>query len=261
MRKIITIASQKGGVGKTTTALNLGFSLSRQGHRVLVMEGDPQGALAIAGDLSDNNRRDVIHLLRQEISPDQVTALPEKGKPSLLGSGVRKPADALYLDQAARSGHLGDTIRKLGENFDYILIDAPTGINNISSVLLANSQGVIIPINCRGLSVQTLSLFLNLIQRIRQRRGPSLHLEGLLINMVDNRSAKEIEIYETIRNLFPLPVVFKTYIPFDERFEAASTEGVPVMSVTDGETPSHWFLDLAQELVARESSHTQGGAI
>lgn len=261
MRKIITIASQKGGVGKTTTALNLGFSLSHRGHRVLVMEGDPQGALAIAGNLNENSRLGVIHLLRQGMPLDQVAALPEKRNLYLLGSGVRKPADALYLDQAARSGQLGDTIRKSGENFDYILIDAPTGINNISSVLLANSQSVIIPINCRGLSIQTLPLFLNLIQRIRKRRGPKLHLEGLLINMIDNRSAKEIEIYETIRNLFPPSVVFKTYIPFDERFEAASTEGVPVISVADGAAPFHWFLDLAQELVERESSHTQGGTI
>ncbi len=144
MRKIITIASQKGGVGKTTTALNLGFSLSHQGNRVLVMEGDPQGALAIAGNLNENNRLGVIHLLRQGMPLDQVAAL---------------------------------TIRKSGENFDYILIDAPTGINNISSVLLANSQSVIIPINCRGLSIQTLPLFLNIIQRIRKRRGPKLHLE------------------------------------------------------------------------------------
>ncbi len=252
MGKIISVSSQKGGVGKTTTVLNLGFSLSRLGHKVLVMEDDPEGALTITGDLKKYTQQGMIQLLRKRATFDQVVVLTGNKNMSMVGSGARDPSDALYLDRCARNGRLGRMIRRLGGFFDYILIDTPTGINNISVMSLANSHGVIIPVNCKALTVQTLSPFLTLIQRVREKMNADLRVEGLLITMVDNRSPKEIETYETIRDSFPLSVLFKNYIPFDECFEEATTEGLPVALVSKGEQAFHSFMDLAEELKNRE---------
>lgn len=261
MTKIITVASHKGGVGKTTVAYNLGFALSRLGHKVLLIEGDPAGALTIAGGLNQPGQQGLIQLLRKKTTLRQIAVMVESANMYIVGGGVRDPAEALYLDRCAQNGHLAQLLKYLGNYFDYLLIDAPSGINNLSMTFLANSTGVIIPITCKALSIKTLSLFLGFVQQTRNSFNSSLRIEGLLINMIDNRSLKEVQAYEALRLSLPTSVLYKNFIPYDDCFETATTEGLPVALVDNGEHAFQSIVNVAKELISRNANDTQRGAL
>lgn len=259
MTKIITVASQKGGVGKTTVAFNLGFALSRLGYKVLLVEGDPAGALTIAGGLNQLDQKGLIHLLRKKTTFRQIAVRVGSSNMHIVGSGAWEPTDALYLDRCAQSGLLEQLLRYLGNYFDYLIIDAPSGINNITMALLTISHGIIFPVTCKALSVQTISPFLTLIQQTRKKINAKLRIDGLLINMLDNRNLKEVETYEIIRLSLPTSVLFRNFVPFNECIETATTEGVPVALVDKCDDAFKPFMDVAEELISRESNDTQRG--
>jgi chromosome partitioning protein len=251
MGKIICVASHKGGVGKTTTVLNLGFSLSRFGEKVLIVDADPQGGIAAASNLKKRTNRGLIDLVKGEAGPDEVVVPTRDGKMSVLGAGTTEPEDALFLEKEARRGTIGKTIRSVSENFGYTLIDAPPGTGGIVTTLLGASDSVLVPITCTALAVRTLPMILKLVRRIRARLNPSLLLEGVLVTMLDDRQTS-LEIYDEISGDFPASVLFKTVIPYDENFELASAKSVPAAMLPGADDAARAYVDLAVELKTRE---------
>ena len=251
MGKIICVASHKGGVGKTTTALNLGFSLSRFGEKVLIVDADPQGGIAAASNLKKRTTSGLVDLLKGEKKPEEVVAATKDKKMSVLGAGTTDPEDALFLEKEARKGTVGSTIRSVSKGFDYTLIDAPPGTGVIVTTLLGASDSVIIPVQCSALAVRTLPMMSKLVRNVRKKINPSLLLEGLLVTMLDDRPTS-LEIYDQMTGDFPAPVFFQTVIPYDENFETASAKSIPVAMLPGADLAAKAYIDLAVELKTRE---------
>lgn len=259
MGKIITVASQKGGVGKTTSALNLGYCLSRYGSRVMLIDGDPQGGMAIASNLTRQTDKGLIHLMKNTATPDEIIVNTRDKTMSVVGLGIIHPTDVLLLENEARNGTLGMLLQSLTKGYDYIIIDAPAGVGALPASLLSISHSVILTINCRSISLKTLPLFLKLFKTIQQEHNNYLVFEGVLITMIDQRNEIEKQILGEIRKRFPADAFFKTMIPYDEFFERASLHSVPIALMPQGVQAAKPYFELALEIKAKELLTNQGG--
>jgi chromosome partitioning protein len=253
MRRTLTVASQKGGVGKTTTVLNLGYSLSQLGHSVLLIDADPQGGMAIASNLKRRTSIGLVQLLLGTHRLDEVRFRSKNSALAAIASGVVGPTEALALESAARDGGLAQLLPIISDGFDYVLIDAPAGVYSVVRALLTASDGVIIPMRCQGLQVKSLPLFLKLVDEVRRRDNPHLSLEGALITMHDDRSALSQEILAELYEALPEPLFFKTIIRYDEAYERASVRAIPLAMLADAPLAGRAYLDLAIELREREA--------
>ncbi len=259
MNKIIAIASHKGGVGKTTTVLNLGFSLNQLGQKVMLIDGDPQGGIAIASNLKKRTTLGIINLLKNDASPKDVIIPTRDKNMSVVGIGAIEPEDVLFIEKEALRGNLGRIIQTISDGFDYILLDSPAGMGGIVTALLTVSSGVIIPINCRSIVVKSIPGFLKLINRLRDKLNQSLRIEGMLINMFDQNKTSETEVYNEIMKQFPPTVFFDTLIPFDENVERASIKAIPVGMLPEAQKIARAYIDLAAEIKVREIQVNIGG--
>ncbi len=258
MGKIITVASHKGGVGKTTTTLNLGYSLTRLGQKVLIVDSDPQGAMAVASNLKKRTSGGLINILRDNSERNKVV-IPTRDKTmAILGIGVNDPEDIFFLEKEARKGNVGKIIRSIGADYDYTLIDAPAGIGTLLTALLSISDSVLMPINSKAIAVKTIPIFLKLTQKIREKLNPNLRLEGVLVTMVDEREENAVMLQQ-LKGSFPPPILFDTIIPYDSNFESASIRALPVGLLPGGDETARPYMDLAIELKSRELSDKQRG--
>lgn len=259
MPRVLTVASQKGGVGKTTTVLNLGYTLARLGTRVLLVDADAQGGMAIASNLKKKTDRGLVHLLRGEASPEEITAVTRDGKMWIVGSGVSTPEDVFFLEERARDGSLEAAIRDLSRGYDHVFLDAPAGVGGTVTALLAASDGVILILHCRNLLLKSLPIFLKLVRHVRTHHNPDLVLDGALVTMWNSESPFEREILSELSESVPDALFFRTVIPSDGRFEEASIKAVPVMLLPEGRETARPYLELALEMKERELLRGVGG--
>lgn len=250
MSTIITVASQKGGVGKTTTALNLAFSLSRLSERVLVLDLDPQGSLAAAANLRKRTSRGLVELARGEARLDDVL-VPTRDGTMVIGSlGAATPRDVLEVEDWARSGKLGELVRDLARPYSTTIVDAPSGAGAVVEDLLAVSDAVIVPMPPRTLSLRALSGFLRTVQHVRER-NPGLRVAGVVVTMYDGESRADRRALGELQTALPDDILFRTEIPRDDLFEEASVRATPVALVPGGQRLGGMFLQLALEVRER----------
>ncbi len=259
MGRIISIASQKGGVGKMTVALNLAYSLSRFDGPVLVVDTDPQGSMAIASNLKKRTSLGLIDVLRERADPLEVVAMTRDGTMGFVGVGTLDGDDVVYYEQKAASGELSAAIRSLSEDYTYTIIDAPSGVGAIVTAALACSAGVVMPIQSRSLSLRTLPTFLKTIRWVRQRTNQDLRLSGILVTMYDKENPSEVKAFEAISANLPEELSFKTTIPFDGVFEKASMNSLPIALLPEGQELSHKFFQLAMELIDQQPKEETDG--
>ncbi|MFA5515977.1 MAG: ParA family protein [Desulfuromonadales bacterium] len=260
MGRILTVASQKGGVGKTTTTLNLGFSLSRLGSRVLLIDGDPQGGIAIASNLKKRTQQGLVDVLQGRCAAADIVMTTKDQALSIVGIGHPAPEEVFALEDAARDGRLGRLIREMAEGFDYLLIDAPAGIGGLVAALLEVSDGAILVAVPRMLSLKSLPSFFALTQWVRENRHAGLGLEGVVLTMTDESSEAENALRNEFRGSLPDEIFFRTQIPADQLFETASNRAIPVAMLSGGQRAAKPYLDLALELKEREVLHSKEGA-
>lgn len=237
-------------MGKTTTALNLGFSLSRLGKKVLIVDGDPQGGIAQISNLDVRTSKGLVHALRND--KDDIVVFYQENSLAIVGTGINDPGDVLLFEKAAADGTLGDLIRKISEGFDYVLIDAPVGIGQVVTALLGVSNSYILVMNCLASTVKSVSRFLEISQWIKENVNSELKLTGVIVTMFHKNSLSETKIYKHLKTKLPDRFFFNTIIPFDDIFESASMRGTPAAMLPDSQVAASRYQELAEEVQAMD---------
>ncbi len=259
MGKIIAVASQKGGVGKTTTCLNLAVSLTGLGKKVLLVDCDPQGALAAASNLKRITDKGLVQLLTGELQEEDIVVPAGKRSLALVGSGVLETEDIFFLEQQTVNGNLGKAIRALSVGYDYTLLDTQAGLNKGLYQLFAEVDSVLLPCTCKATTVKTLPLFLKFIQQARQLENHRLQLEGVVLTMYNEFDPCALEVSETIQEAFPQEIFFRTFIPLLLSFEQASMRAIPVALLKQDTLAVQAYDRLAFELAARQKEGEGSG--
>ncbi|MBT3390766.1 MAG: ParA family protein [Chloroflexi bacterium] len=254
MGLIYAIANQKGGVGKTTTAINLGAFLSENGQRVLLVDIDPQAnATSSIGVDKENIKGGTYEVLIDKAAPEKLILhnprlhmdlLP--ANPGLAGASVEL-VDAEHREQRLRSG-----LEKLKDKYDYILIDCPPslGLLTINGLVAAN-DGVIIPVQCEYLALEGLGQLVQTLNRIRSTVAPQLKIRGVLMTMFDSRTNLSSDVVEEVRKYFP-DQVFDAVITRSVRLAEAPSYGIPISLYDRNSAGGKAYQAAAKELLTKD---------
>ncbi len=249
---IIAIANQKGGVGKTTTAVNLGTSLASRGKGVLVVDADPQGNATTAfGFEKEELTHTLYHALIGEVSLREVIRGTEVEGLDLIPSNIHLiGAEVELMDDPRREQRLRGILKEVKDGYDFILIDCPPSLGLLTLNALVASESVIIPLQCEFYAMEGLTQLLRTIRLVKERYNPPLKVEGILLTMYDGRNNLSRQILKQVREHFG-PKVFETVIPRNVRLSEAPSFGKPVLLYDRNCTGSRSYLELAREIVER----------
>lgn len=256
--KIIAIANQKGGVGKTTTAINLATALAAVGKTVLLMDIDPQGnastGLGIGADMRDLTTYD---LLLNDAPPEDVVL--ETQVPGLLIAPATTDLSSVDIEMAgneARVTRLREILQSqaiLEFNFDYVLIDCPPSLNVLTVNAMVAADSVLVPLQCEFFALEGLSQLMLSIREVRQTINPTLRIEGVVLTMYDARNNLSQQVENDVReNLGEL--VYKTIIPRNVRLSEAPSHAMPALLYDHTSKGSIAYQKLAAELLRREKT-------
>ena len=254
MTKIITIANQKGGVGKTTTCVNLAASLAATKRRVLLVDMDPQGN-ATMGSGIDKNDLDysVCEVLLGENTIQQVTLkAPEAGFDLLPSNGDLTAAEVQLMNKIGRERQLTLALETVADKYDYILIDCPPSLNMLTVNALVASNGVVIPMQCEYYALEGLTALLDTIEQIRISVNPNIKVEGLLRTMYDPRNNLSNDVSSELVEHFG-DTVYRTVIPRNIRLAEAPSFGQPILQYDKNSRGSMAYLALAGEVLRRDA--------
>jgi chromosome partitioning protein len=254
MARIYAFANQKGGVGKTTTAVNLGAYLAASGKRALVVDMDPQAnATSSLGVDKNAVNPSVYHVLIQEAPLGRIILLTKRlhldlapSSPALAGAEVE------MVSLLGREYLLQRALAPLRERYDYILVDCPPSLGLLTINALTAADGVIIPIQCEYLPLEGLSLLLRTINLVRERLNPRLTVTGMVMTMYDARTNLSRQVVEEVRSHFPQEV-FEAVIPRSVRLSEAPSYGETILSYAPDSAGALAYQALTMEVLRRDS--------
>jgi len=249
--RIYTLVNQKGGVGKTTTTINLGAYLAQFGQRVLVVDLDPQAnATSCLGVDKLGVQGGTYEALLGDKNVLSYVLLNERLKLSLLpASPALAGAEVELVDEPAREMRLRKAIEPLAGNFDYILIDCPPSLGLLTvNGLMAAKQGVIVPVQCEYLALEGLGQLTQTIERVRSNLFPELKVRGVVLTMFDNRTNLSTDVVAEVNKHFP-DQVFRNVIPRNIRLAEAPSYGLPISVYAPGSVGAMAYEALAKELL------------
>ncbi len=251
MAHIIAIANQKGGVGKTTTAINLGVALVMAGRTCLVVDGDPQCNATTGFGLRPLPR----HPWLSPQSLDQLVSPTEEGVTLLPGSPCRQDADKLSALPTARFRTVVSRLRTLAKGFDFALIDCPPSLGKITQIALHTADTVLVPLQCEYFAMEGLAQMCGLIEFIRKQRGQqALPLLGILLNQFDPSWQIAHEVVAEVRSYFP-QACFKTVIPREQAVSEATSHGHSVVTYSPRARATLAYAMLTVETLYRCDSN------
>lgn len=252
MSKIISLANQKGGVGKTTTSINLAAALAKQGERVLLIDADPQANTSSGLGIEIRELDSTIYeCLVNGIDPHQAIAATSMKNLSVIPSHIDLVgAEIEMLNMEHREQLLKNIIAKVRDEYDYILIDCSPSLGLITVNALTASDSVIIPVQCEFFALEGIAKLLNTIKIIKSKLNPALKIEGFLLTMFDNRLRLSNQVYEEVKRHFG-DLVFNTVIARNVRLSEAPSHGVSVLEYDPSSKGAKNYMALAKELIAR----------
>jgi chromosome partitioning protein len=260
LARIISIANQKGGVGKTTTAVNLGASLAASSHKTLIIDSDPQAnATSALGFPKDPARRTLYQALILGESVERITIDAQVDGLDLIPSDKNLVGAAVELvSMENREYRLKGAIEAFKENYEYILIDCPPSLDLLTLNALAASDSVLVPIQCEYLALEGVSELLDTLMRLRRTINPLLAIEGILLTMYDDRTTLSKQVAADLRSFFGAQV-FDSVIPRNVRLAEAPSHGMPAMFYDMHSKGSESYIQLAKEVIANAQKRVGQG--
>ena len=258
MARVLSIANQKGGVGKTTTAINLAAALAASELKVLLVDSDPQGNSTTGLGIDKNPDRKTLYqvLLREVEIQEAITPTNFEGL-WLLPTDQNLVATNLDLvDAEEREIRLKSALERLGDQFQYVLIDCPPALDLLTLNALVASDAVLIPIQCEFFALEGISQLIDTVDRVKESFNPDLGIEGVLLTMYDDRTNLTRQVEADLREFFGSEV-FKTVIPRTIRLAEAPSFGQPILSYDPRSRGAEAYIQLAKEILVHEQTRTR----
>ena len=253
MTRIISVANQKGGVGKTTTTVNLGACLANLGKKVLLIDIDAQGnATSGVGIRKPDVTRDIYDVLVNELPIDEATLITEHENLSIVPATLQLAGAEIELtSMMARESRLKGSLAEVSSQYDYILIDCPPSLGHLTINSFTASDSILIPVQCEYYALEGLSQLLNTIRLVQKHFNPELKIEGVLLTMYDARTNLGAEVVEEVRKYFR-EKVYDTIIPRNVRLSEAPSHGLPIIDYDIRSKGAEVYQALAKEVLENE---------
>ena len=261
MSKIIAIANQKGGVGKTTTCINLAASLAATHRNILLIDLDPQGNATMGSGIDKNSTEyTTCDLLLGDVNlKDLVVKNDEVEYDILPGNGDLTAAEVALMEMPNRERQLRNALADVRDQYDYILIDCPPSLNMLTLNALVAANSVMIPMQCEYYALEGLSALIETVESIKNSVNPDLEIEGLLRTMYDPRNNLANDVSGQLLLHFPKKV-YRTIIPRNVRLAEAPSHGIPVLNYDKSSRGALAYLALAGEILRNDENATLIGA-
>lgn len=260
MAKVISVTNQKGGVGKTTTSINLAAGLVKRGKRMLLIDMDPQGNATVGcGVEPDQVNSTIYDLLLLEATPQDVIIKTDSGIDIITANGDLAGAQVELLNEIGRELRLQKALEQVQADYDYIFIDCPPALNVLTINALVASDSVMIPMQCEYFALEGLSALISTIRKIRETLNPQLRIEGLLRTMFDGRNSLSNEVSKQLQTHFG-DKVYDTVIPRNIRLAEAPSYGEPGIIYDPTSKGAEAYLALADEILALPATRSSATA-
>lgn len=252
MGKIIAFANQKGGVGKTTTCINVGAYMAAMGQKVLLIDMDPQGnATSGVGVEKNNDLKTLYNVIDKEVMIDEVILPTNLIDLDVIPATVDLAGAEIDLVQMQSREHVvKKALDRVKDKYDFILIDCPPSLGLLTVNALTAADSVIIPIQCEFFALEGLTQLMNTIRLIIHHLNPNLKIEGVVLTMKDNRSNLVAQVSEEVRKFFSTKV-YDTYIPRNIRLAEAPSHGLPILLYDTSSKGANAYQSLAEEILDR----------
>ncbi len=249
MGKIIAIANQKGGVGKTTTSINLAAAIAKEGKKVLLVDADPQGNATSGVGVEINDDYTVYDMIISDTNADDVIIKTDFDNLWLCPSAEELAGAEIELVGAdSREFKLKKSLKTIKNNFDYIFVDCPPSLGLITINCLTAADSVLIPIQCEYFALEGVSLLTNNIKKIKKSLNPDIEIEGILLTMLDARTNLGVQVVEEVKSCFP-GKVYASIIPRNVRLSEAPSYGQPINVYDASSKGAEAYKSLAEEVI------------
>lgn len=259
MPKVIAIANQKGGVGKTTTSINLSACVAEKGKKVLLIDIDPQGNATSGLSINNHGEKSVYNVLVDDIKiEDAIKPTMIKNLHICTSNIDLAGAEIEMVSLVSRENRLKNAIEKMENKYDYVFIDCPPSLGLITLNAFTAANSVIVPIQCEYYALEGLGQLVNSIKLVKKHLNPDLEIEGVLLTMYDSRTKLSTQVAEEVSKYFG-EKVFNTVIPRNIRLSEAPSHGLPISMYDPLSKGARTYKKLAKELINNNKEEKIGG--
>jgi chromosome partitioning protein len=251
--RIIALCNQKGGVGKTTSTINLGAALAEVGRRVLLVDFDPQGALSVGLGVAPHQLDQTVYnvLMQRDVGAADILLKTRVPGMDLLPSNIDlSAAEVQLVNEVAREQTLARALAPVIDEYDFVLIDCQPSLGLLTINALTAAHGVIIPLECEYFSLRGVALLIETIEKVRERLNPTLNVDGILATMYDARTVHGREVFARVEEAFG-ETVFQTVIARTVRFPETTVAGEPITTWAPSSAGATAYRNLAREVIWR----------